>query len=455
MAPNPAPKNQPSDQRSDRQADVATTPRRSASERESDAPRSGSPKTRRARKTEDDRRQYGSGSLQPPSEKTGARWKAVIEVSQPGDPVRRRKTARFATEAAAKNWLRVQGGRRADGIVAAPPTSTGAYLVSWLNGPYVACLAPSTQRQYRHVVEQYLVPTLGKVPMNKLTPTRIGSALAQLAKPGAVPPAKAGRARNDDTLAPRSVNLARSILRSALTKAVQNGIIQSNPASAAPLPWKRGTIRPQPQPLTDAELDAVGPLLLTYRIGPLVRLALATGLREGELLALRLVDVDASAQVLRVEGSLSKNIAGRFELTDTTKTGKRRAIPLGEIALDALRAEGSKRANERLAAGRVWSDHGLVFASPIGTPLGPRNVLRAWHDLCNAAGIDRRPFHHLRHSAATYLLTGGLPMEAVSKILGHSTLAVTSSTYAEVRDRLTAPAASILDNALGKAMRRA
>ncbi len=413
----------------------------------SDAPTARNPLRKKAKPA---RRAKGLGAIK----ERGTSFLATVDRSEAGQP-RRQVSKTFTNKTDAQAWIRGQLGERERGIVAAPPTSTGAYLLAWLDGPNVTNLAPSTQRQYRHVVEQYLVPTIGKVGMNKLTPTRIGTALAQLAKPGAVPPAKSGRTRIDDTLAPRSINLARSTLRSALTAAVRDGLIASNPASAAPLPWKKGTIRPQPRPLTDAELDALGPHLLTHRLGPLVRLALSTGLREGELLGLRLVDVDEDAQVLRVEGSLTKTMAGRFELTATTKTGRGRAIPMGEVALDALRAEGRKRAYERLAAGRLWFDHGLVFASPVGTPLGPRNVLRAWHDLCDAAGIDRRPFHHLRHSAATYLLTGGLPMEAVSKILGHSTLAVTSSTYAEVRDRLTAPAASILDNALGKAMHHA
>ena len=102
---------------------------------------------------------------------------------------------------------------------------------------------------------------------------------------------------------------------------------------------------------------------------------------------------------------------------------------------------------ERLGA-PIWQDHGLVFASETGTAMAPRNVVRRWHALCDAAGIARRPFHHLRHTSATFLLTGGMPLEAVSKLLGHSTVAVTANVYAEIRQRLLAPAAGIIDGAM-------
>ena len=192
-----------------------------------------------------------------------------------------------------------------------------------------------------------------------------------------------------------------------------------------------------------------------HRIGPLVRFALATGLRQGELLGLRLANVDTEAMVAHVRGTLTRaDDEGRYELMDTTKTVQsRRTVPLGKTALAALREEGRARAGERLAAGSVWAvEPGLVFASPIGTPLHPRNVVRSWHELCDLAGIDRRPFHHLRHTSATYLLTGGLPMEAVSRLLGHSSVAVTSNVYAEVRDLLTAPAAAVIDAAMHHSM---
>jgi integrase len=144
-------------------------------------------------------------------------------------------------------------------------------------------------------------------------------------------------------------------------------------------------------------------------------------------------------------------VDGKFRLTNTTKTvSSRRLVPLGDEALIPLKLESVRRAAERLRAGTAWHDYGLVFASPIGTPRDMRNTQREWHAFLEAAGVERRPFHTIRHSAATYLLTGGMSMEVVSGVLGHSSLAVTAGAYAQVTDRLKAPAAAAMDAAIRK-----
>ena len=146
------------------------------------------------------------------------------------------------------------------------------------------------------------------------------------------------------------------------------------------------------------------------RIGPLVLTAFATGLRPGELLALTTDDIDEHDRLLHVRGSLGRREDGTYELRSFAKTeGSIRTVILGLMALDALKTEGRVRATDRLAPGTPWHDHALVFTSSIGTPLSPRNVSREWHALCDLAGIDRRPFHHLRHSYATELLAGSTP----------------------------------------------
>jgi integrase len=400
--------------------------------------------------TATERRKKGLGAIR----ERGSAFMATVDRSRPDDATRRQVSKTFRTKTEAQAWIRGQLGERERGVVAPLPINVGEYLRNWVNGPDVKRLAPATQAQYSQTVTAYLIPTLGRIRLSNLTPVRIGQALHELAQPGAVSPSGKGRSRVDGTLAPGTVAVARRTLRSALSCAVRDGLVSSNAASAAPMPYRRGTLTPKHEALSEVQLGKVLAVIGSHRAGPLVRFALATGMRQGELLGLRLENTDVVGKVVHVRGSLSKSLDGTYDLSDSTKTERsRRTVPLGQIAVDALRAESVARATEKLAAGRVWADNGLVFSSPIGTPLQPRNVLRAWHEICDAAGIERRAFHHLRHSAATFLLTGGLPLEAVSKLLGHSSIAITSSTYAEVRERLTAPAADVIDNAFAKVAR--
>jgi integrase len=410
-----------------------------------------SPKRAKPSKRETTKRSYGTGEIR----ETPTGFMVVVDVSEANGP-RRRRSATFTTRDEATKWRDSVKGDRARSVRQPEkrPISTGAFLEAWLAGPDVTTnrLTESTQRQYNQVARSYLIPILGTTQLVGLTPTKVSAAWAKLAKPGAVESLKKGRARNNDTLSPNTVALARRTFRAAMTCAVRDGLLPSNPATLSQLPYPKGTIKPKPDPMSTTELALLEKKWTEHRVGPLVQFALATGLREGEVLALRTVDIDHANRTLHVHRNLSRKLDGSYIPTDTAKTKSSiRIVPLGELAEEALKAERARQAAERLLAGTAWHNNDLVFATPIGTPRNPRNTQRDWHALLNAAGIAPRRFHTIRHSCATYLLNGGLPMEAVSKILGHSTTAVTNTAYAEVTQRLTAPAAAIIDAALRNA----
>jgi integrase len=93
-------------------------------------------------------------------------------------------------------------------------------------------------------------------------------------------------------------------------------------------------------------------------------------------------------------------------------------------------------------------DTSHVFATPIGTPLDPDNLTKKFHVLCDEAGITRRRFHSLRHSAATLMLAAGVPLEVISKTLGHAGYAITADVYARIAPQLQREAAEAMDRAL-------
>jgi integrase len=135
------------------------------------------------------------------------------------------------------------------------------------------------------------------------------------------------------------------------------------------------------------------------------------------------------------------------------KTGRsRRTIHLPAAAIQALRREQREQEAAQSAAGSAWQDRdGLVFTDAIGRPLYPTAVHRAFHALLKAAGLPPVPFHGLRHSAATALLSAGVPLRVVSDLLGHAGIAITADYYAHVEKQLRRDAADAMDRALAGA----
>jgi integrase len=105
---------------------------------------------------------------------------------------------------------------------------------------------------------------------------------------------------------------------------------------------------------------------------------------------------------------------------------------------------------ERLELGDAWREHGLVFASSVGTPIEPQNVNRRWDELRSRAGLDWLRLHDLRHGCATFLLAQGVPARAIMEVLGHGEIGVTMNTYAHVLPQLRQEAADAMDDLFGQ-----
>ena len=220
----------------------------------------------------------------------------------------------------------------------------------------------------------------------------------------------------------------------------------------------------------------------------LLSIATALGLRIGETLGLRWIDVDFEAGTLSVRQAMErsggdaaarrplmtsrrviraliaaapKRSAERRKLSEQleglriewrkVRTGlrvtepktprSRRTVHMPAIVVTALKGHRTRQLEERLAAGGTWEDSGLVFTSPIGTALDSRNVTREFHVLLEAAGLPSIRFHDLRHTAATLLLAQGVDPRTIMETLGHSQICLTLNTYGHVLPALQADAA--------------
>lgn len=126
-----------------------------------------------------------------------------------------------------------------------------------------------------------------------------------------------------------------------------------------------------------------------------------------------------------------------------------RAVVLPKLAVRHLREHRKRQTARRLALGEAWREHGLVFASTIGTPIEPRNGNRRWDEIRERAGLDWLRLHDLRHGCAAFMLAAGGPSRAIMEVLGHSGISVTMHTYAHVLPALRQEAADAIDELFG------
>lgn len=156
-------------------------------------------------------------------------------------------------------------------------------------------------------------------------------------------------------------------------------------------------------PLSPLEARAFLDAVRGDRLEALYAVAVAIGLRQGEILGLRWSDVDLDGGTIRVSQALQR-VGGRMTFVEPKSLRSRRTIPMPPTVARALRAHRARQLEERLAGGPDWNAHDLVFISTTGTPLDGRNLTRRFQAVLERAGLPRMRFHDARHTCATLLL---------------------------------------------------
>jgi integrase len=357
-------------------------------------------------------------------------------------PTGKRRTVYGQSREEARQKMKAALKKIEEGLdVGAPSQTLAAFLDAWL-ADAAQRVRPKTLRTYQDLLRLHVIPELGTTRLDRLTAQQVAALL---------------RAKHAAGLSPKTIAHVRATLRAALNQAVRWRLIGHNPAAAVDPPR---VPRREVAVLTPEEarlvLDTAAKPYVPGKGQPerhdrheaLWVVALSLGLRQAEVLALRWIDVDLEAETLRVAHALSR-IDGTLTLTEPKTARSRRTLPLPRRVRAALLAHRDRQAFARAAAGERWQEHGFVFASALGTPLQPRNVLRDWYKLLKRAGLARRPFHATRHTAASLLIADGVPLRVVMELLGHSQISTTANTYGHVFDAALREAAAAMDRALG------
>lgn len=354
-------------------------------------------------------------------------------VDVPAGPTgkrRQRLKGGFATKAAAEKALAELVVEVEKGLAVDPSRQTlGEYLADWLAG-VTPSLRPTTAELYGQAIKNWITPRIGAVRLQAVTPKHLQDLYAALLVDG----------RHDGSggLSPRSVRLAHQVLHLAMQRATDWRLIARSPA-AVKLDLPRME-RSAMQTWTPEECGRFLGATAGDRLHVLWALMLSSGLRRGEALGLRWQDVDFSAGRVAVVQTVVV-VANAPRLSEPKTAAGRRTVSLHPEMLALLRRLAVRQKEERLLAGPLWEDNGLVFTTAGGTVIHPRNVSRDFQLALRRADVPMIRLHDLRHTAATLALTAGAHPKQVQEMLGHARVAITLDVYSHVTEAMHAETA--------------
>jgi integrase len=352
-------------------------------------------------------RGHGEGSIY---QRQDGRWAASITLEN-----RKRKTFYGKTRREVQEKLRVALNEQKQGILSTGPQQTvKQFLEQWLEEVHKPAIRIGTYKGYRRYLDKHILPALGRVPIQKLTPQHVQAFYTR---------------KQQEGLSAKSVNNIHGMLHKALDQAVRWGLVPRNVCDAVSLPKQ---IRREIQPLTEKQARQLLVAARGHSLEGLLTLAVTTGMREGELLALKWQDINFDTRSLHIRHSMGY-IPGKGYLEFEPKTSKgRRKVVLPPFVCQALKQHHKRQLEARLKVGSRWQDRDLVFCNRYGGYLDPAHLRQRFDKLLREASLPDVRFHDLRHSAATILLSMGVPAKVVQEILGHSQISMTMDIYSHV-----------------------
>jgi integrase len=363
----------------------------------------------------------------------GSAWLVRVYVGRRADGSReyRSRTIKGSRKAAERALTKMLREKDTGQLVVPTRETLAAYLKRWLDLSAKPRVRERTLRDYGQLIHRHIVPVVGSVRLDRLTPLHIQGVYAGMREKG---------------LSERSVQYVHTVLRSALKQAVRWRLLVSNPGDGVDAPRVEKKER---EWLSPDEARTFLASVQPDRFYALWAMLLLTGMRPGEALALRWSDItdDGCAQIRRALVCRS-GLGKRFEKPKTPRS--ERTIPLGKLVLGALKAHRKVQAQERLEAGSAYEDGGLVFATRLGKPLDTSRIsVRFKRLLKNVVARDGVRLYDLRHTHASLLLAKGVHLKVISERLGHSTITLTADTYGHVMPELQQHATEQMEALVG------
>ncbi len=356
------------------------------------------------------RRAHGEGSIY---KRGDGRWCATIDCGWK-EGSRNRKYLYGRTQAEVRSQLVALRAQLDSGLPAPNDRMTIEDLLgAWLEHVSTTASSPNTVEHHRWVIQSHLIPALGKHRVTELTPRDVTGFLANRAGAG---------------FSKSSCIRFRTVLGQALRLAEIEGWVQRNVAKLSDIP--RIPV-PEGRSMTADQAKDLLVALENEPLGALFSIMLTMGLRPGEATGLAWDAVDLDNKTLTVRQTVKREPGGlRLGGTKTPKSRRTLAIP--EVAYRAIRRRRTIQTHERLAAGPLWEDDGLVFTTSVGTIIDPKNLRRTFNRITATAGIGRWTPTELRHSAVSLMSAAGVPLEHIADVAGHDGTRMTGGIYRHV-----------------------
>ena len=303
------------------------------------------------------------------------------------------------------------------------------WLENWLTTYAYIKVRASTYASYQAYINNHIAPYIGGVKLQKLTTEQLQLFFNEKAKNG--------RLDGKGGLSPKTIRNLYNMLHEALQQAVTNKYLSVNVSGGVVLPSRQ---TPDIIVFKPEEQAAILEACKKERLGFAIELDFMTGLRIGELCALKWSDFDFTEKIFDVRRTLQRiqkktsDIGEKSAKTqivegDTkTKNGKR-VIPITDVMYHKLMQHRSRQNFEKLRLGKGYADYGYVFANEFGYAVEPSYIRDVYERILKSAGVSHYKFHTIRHTFATRAIENGAPVKIVSEILGHSSVQLTMDVY--------------------------
>ena len=364
----------------------------------------------------------GDGSIY--QETATGKWAAALSIGYTAQGNIKRKVFRGDTRDEVRRQLTAAVRQRDQGAALSSGSWTVGKWVEEYQLRHKESVRPSTANLESTMAAKWILPSIGKRSLVRLTPSDVAAWQRELAK----------------HLSSGTANIVRTYLGSALKAAMREGLIARDVMTLVP------RLRVESRPHTIWDEKQARAFLASVQGNPLECLflfAVVLGIRHGELLGLRLEDVAGDTLSIRRQRYKGKTVPLK-------RDSSRRVLTLPALAADALRAHLEARAHHAWLMASAWKEQGWLFTGARGGPLGATKLNDHWREATKTSGLPPIRFHDLRHTAASVLLACGVPLKAIQGMLGHASMSTTANTYAHLLPAVSRATADAAQAAFGR-----
>ena len=369
------------------------------------------------------KRGNGDGSIY--RRKSDGKWVGSITLENGN-----RKVIYGKTQKEVQEKMKVLLREQQQGLLVVSPNETvEQFLTQWVEDrkPSVRI---RTYERYEAFIRLHVVPVIGKIKMQQLNPQHIKGLYARKLKEG---------------LSSTTVNTLHMMLHKAFDDAVKWSIVGRNVCDLVDVPQRTHY---EIKPLTIEEAKHLLETAKDHPLEALFTLALTTGLRRGEILALKWSDINFEKKTVQIQRIFTRAPGQRYVETEPKTKKSNRSVKLTAKAVELLIKHKEHQLEAKSQAGSEWVENNLVFCTSLGTPINPTKLLERFKTLLKKTGLPHMRFHDLRHSVATILFAMNVHPKIVQELLGHNQISMTMDLFSHMLPGMQEDVIEKLENML-------